>query len=156
LRVVNSPPQAQPEASTREVLASIVERVTFHNAENGFCVLRIKARGHRELITVISHAAVIAAGEWVTASGEWVNDRTHGQQFKSRFMRTSAPTTTEGIEKMDAAQLFHGDPARNPGSGKDRRLFRCGGSHPRNLATERSRSQSSLASCSAGTPSITR
>jgi len=30
---------------------------------------------------------VIAAGEWVTASGEWVNDRIHGQQFKSRFMR---------------------------------------------------------------------
>jgi ABC-type transport system substrate-binding protein len=53
-------------------------------------------RGHRELITVIGHAAVIAAGEWVTASGEWVNDRTHGQQFKSRFMRTSAPTSIEG------------------------------------------------------------
>ena len=44
--------------------------------KKGFCVLRIKARGHRELITVIGHAAVIAAGEWVTASGEWVNDRT--------------------------------------------------------------------------------
>jgi hypothetical protein len=98
LRVVNSPPQAQPEASTREVLAGLVERVTFHNAENGFCVLRIKARGHRELITVIGHAAVIAAGEWVTASGEWVNDRTHGQQFKSRFMRTSAPTTALDLE----------------------------------------------------------
>ena len=87
----------QPEASTREVLAGLVERVTFHNAENGFCVLRIKARGHRELITVIGHAAVIAAGEWVTASGEWVNDRTHGQQFKSRFMRISAPTTATTV-----------------------------------------------------------
>jgi exodeoxyribonuclease V alpha subunit len=67
-------------------LRSRIERVTFHNAENGFCVHRAKARGHRELITAIGHAAVIAAGEWVTASGEWVNDRTHGQQFKSRFM----------------------------------------------------------------------
>ena len=76
-----------------------VERATFHNAENGFCVIRIKARGHRELVTAVGHAATIAAGEWVTASGEWVNDRTHGQQFKSRFLRTSAPTTTEGIEK---------------------------------------------------------
>ena len=89
--LVSSPPQAEPESSTREVLAGLVERVTFHNAENGFCVLRIKARGHRDLITVIGHAALIGAGEWVAASGEWVNDRTHGQQFKSRFMRTSAP-----------------------------------------------------------------
>jgi exodeoxyribonuclease V alpha subunit len=98
----------QPDQSSQEVLAGLVERVTFHNAENGFCVLRIKARGHRELITVIGHAAVISAGEWVTASGEWVNDRTHGQQFKSRFMRTSAPTTTEGIEKYLGSGMIRG------------------------------------------------
>lgn len=34
------------DSSNREVLAGLIERVTFHNAENGFCVLRIKARGH--------------------------------------------------------------------------------------------------------------
>ena len=45
--------KAQQEPSAQEVLAGLVERVTFHNAENGFCVLRIKARGHRDLITVI-------------------------------------------------------------------------------------------------------
>ena len=81
----------ESESSAQEVLAGLVERVTFHNAENGFCVIRIKARGNRELVTAVGHAATIAAGEWVTASGEWINDRTHGQQFKSRFLRTSAP-----------------------------------------------------------------
>jgi exodeoxyribonuclease V alpha subunit len=54
----------QPEPSTQEVLAGLIERVTYHNEDNGFCVLRIKARGHRELITVVGHAAVISAGEW--------------------------------------------------------------------------------------------
>jgi hypothetical protein len=34
-------------------------------------VLRIKARGQRDLVTVIGHAATISAGEWLTASGEW-------------------------------------------------------------------------------------
>ena len=29
----------QMETSTQEVLAGLVERVTYHNAENGFCVL---------------------------------------------------------------------------------------------------------------------
>jgi len=37
------------ETATQEVLAGLVERVTFHNADSGFCVLRIKARSHREL-----------------------------------------------------------------------------------------------------------
>jgi hypothetical protein len=44
---------------------------TFHNASNGLCVLRIKARGHRELVTVVGHAAEISAGEWITVSGVW-------------------------------------------------------------------------------------
>ena len=65
------PAMASP---TQEALAGLVERVTFHNAENGFCVLRTKARGHRELVTVVGHSATIAAGEWITATGEWVND----------------------------------------------------------------------------------
>jgi exodeoxyribonuclease V alpha subunit len=52
-------PSAEP---AREILAGLVERVTFHNEENGFCVLRVKARGHRDLVTLVGHAATIAAG----------------------------------------------------------------------------------------------
>ena len=88
----------QPEQSAQEVLAGLVERVTYHNAENGFCVLRTKARGHRDVVTVVGYSATIAAGEWITASGEWVNDRTHGQQFKAKVLRTSLPDSADGIE----------------------------------------------------------
>ena len=96
------------ESSTQEVLAGLVERVTFHNAENGFCVLRAKARGHRDLVTVVGHAAVISAGEWITASGEWINDRAHGQQFKARFLKTSAPSSIDGIEKYLGSGMIRG------------------------------------------------
>jgi exodeoxyribonuclease V alpha subunit len=98
----------QPEPSTQEVLAGLVERVTYHNAENGFCVLRTKARGHRDLVTLVGHAATIAAGEWITASGEWINDRTHGQQFKARFLRTSLPDSADGIEKYLSSGMIRG------------------------------------------------
>jgi exodeoxyribonuclease V alpha subunit len=96
------------QPSDREVLAGLVERVTYQNAENGFCVIRVKARGHRELVTVVGHAAAISAGEWITAAGDWVNDRTHGQQFKARFLKTSAPTSVEGIEKYLASGMIRG------------------------------------------------
>ena len=43
--------RAPDPVSGREVLAGLVERVTFHNPENGFCVLRIKARGRWDLVT---------------------------------------------------------------------------------------------------------
>jgi len=98
----------QPEAANQEVLAGLIERVTYHNVENGFCVLRAKARGHRDVVTVVGHAATIAAGEWITASGEWVNDRTHGLQFKARFLRTSPPTSVDGIEKYLSSGMIRG------------------------------------------------
>ncbi len=91
-----------------EVLAGLVERVTFHNPESGFCVLRVKARGHRDLVTTVGHAAMISAGEWVTASGEWTNDRTHGLQFRARFLKTSAPSSVEGIEKHLGSGMIRG------------------------------------------------
>jgi exodeoxyribonuclease V alpha subunit len=98
----------QAETPTQEVLAGLVERVTYHNEENGFCVLRIKARGHRELVTVIGHAAVISAGEWITASGEWTNDRTHGQQYKAKYLKTTEPTSLDGIEKYLGSGMIRG------------------------------------------------
>ena len=97
-----------PPSSDREVLAGAVERVTFHSEESGYCVLRIKARGHRELVTVVGHAASVCAGEWVTASGTWVNDRTYGQQFRSRFLKATAPTSTEGIQRYLGSGMIRG------------------------------------------------
>jgi hypothetical protein len=45
----------------------LVERVTFHSPETGFCVLRVTVRGQRELVTVVGAAASIGAGEFVQA-----------------------------------------------------------------------------------------
>jgi len=71
-----------------EVLAGLVERVTFHSTETDFCVLRVKAREHRDLVTTVGHSAMISAGEWITASGIRLNDRNHGLPFKAHFLMT--------------------------------------------------------------------
>jgi exodeoxyribonuclease V alpha subunit len=98
----------QPAASRSELLVGHVERVTFHSDESGFCVLRVKARGHRDLITIVGHAAMISAGEWITASGEWANDRNHGLQFRARLIKTSEPSSIEGIEKYLGSGMISG------------------------------------------------
>jgi exodeoxyribonuclease V alpha subunit len=95
-------------SAVSETLAGLVERVTFHNPDNGFCVLRVKARGQRDLVTVVGHAPTISAGEFVQASGTWVNDRSHGPQFKASFLRAAPPTTVEGIEKYLGSGMIRG------------------------------------------------
>ena len=69
-----SAPAVQPGAKSysrmpSEILTGSVERITFHNAENGYCVLRAKVRGQRDLVTVIGHTAAIGAGEHIEVSG---------------------------------------------------------------------------------------
>ena len=100
-------PASTSQAPT-ENLAGLVERVTFHNEENGFRVLRVKARGQRDLITVIGHAAMISAGEWIRTAGTWTNDRTHGLQFRAAFLKATPPTTIEGIERYLGSGMIRG------------------------------------------------
>ncbi len=91
-----------------ETLAGSIERVTFHNAENGFAVLKVHARGKRDLVTVVGHTPTVSAGEWITASGLWISDRTHGLQFKAEVLKTTPPTGAEGIEKYLASGQMRG------------------------------------------------
>jgi len=65
-------PDRRATENSTEVLAGLVDRVTFHNPDNGFFVLRVKARGQRDQITVLGNAAMISAGEFVQASGTCV------------------------------------------------------------------------------------
>ncbi len=89
-------------------LGGAIERVTFHNLDTGYCVLRVRAKGHADLVTVVGHLPQAIAGEQVAAVGEWVVDRTHGRQFKAAELKAAPPHTAEGITKFLASGLVKG------------------------------------------------
>lgn len=91
-----------------ETLEGQIERVTFYNEENGFAVLRVKARGHRDLVVLVGVVASANAGEFVKASGRWTVDRTHGQQFAADRIELHPPTSREGITRFLASGLIRG------------------------------------------------
>jgi len=91
-----------------ETISGTIERITFHSEETGFCVLRAKIRGKRELVTVIGNAACITAGEFVECQGLWINDKEYGIQFKAKQLKITPPTTLEGIEKYLGSGLIKG------------------------------------------------
>ena len=66
-----------------------MERVTFHNEENGFCVLRVKARGQRDLITVLGHAAIAVRRPLVRRLRLVIGSCSSARTFASRFLQTS-------------------------------------------------------------------
>lgn len=91
-----------------ESLSGLIERVTFFNDENGFAVLRVKAPKQRDLVTVVGSLPAVSAGEWLTAEGRWIRDREHGLQFRAETLKSSPPTTLEGIEKYLGSGMVKG------------------------------------------------
>jgi exodeoxyribonuclease V alpha subunit len=99
------------EAETRpnlDRLSGLVERVTFHNADSGFCVLRLQVTGERDLVTLIGHAPSVTPGEYAMASGNWVTDREHGRQFRAVFVKIVPPNTLSGIERYLGSGMVKG------------------------------------------------
>jgi exodeoxyribonuclease V alpha subunit len=89
-------------------LSGLVERVTFHNPETGFAVMRVKVRERREPVTVVGAVAAVNAGEWITVQGTWVRDREHGLQLRADSITCSAPNSRAGIEKYLGSGLIKG------------------------------------------------
>jgi exodeoxyribonuclease V alpha subunit len=71
-------------------------------------VLKVKAKGHRDEVTVVGSLPAVNAGEWVTAEGRWVRDRDFGLQFRAEALNSTAPTTDEGIQKYLGGGMVKG------------------------------------------------
>jgi hypothetical protein len=85
----------EPPTQHADSLSGLIERVTFFNEENGWAVLKVKAKGHRDNVTVVGSLPSVSAGEWVTAEGRWVQDREFGLQFRAEMLNSTAPDKPE-------------------------------------------------------------
>ena len=95
-------------AEDREALSGVVERVVFHNPDNGFAVMRVRVRGHGGPVAVVGRLPVVSQGETIQASGSWRNDPNHGVQFQARQLAVSPPDSLEGIRRYLGSGRVHG------------------------------------------------
>ena len=99
---------ASEQTAPADGLSGLVERVTFHNEDTGFAVLKVKVKGRRDLVAVVGVVAAVSPGEWITAEGRWERNREHGMQLRATNIRCQAPTSLEGIEKYLGSGLIRG------------------------------------------------
>lgn len=91
-----------------DFLRCVVERITFSNEENGFCVIKVKAKGFNDLITVIGSMLSVNVGSVLSLKGNWVHDRKFGRQFAVSEWEETLPATTYGIEKYLGSGMIKG------------------------------------------------
>ena len=83
-----------------------VERVTYHNAENGYSVLRLRTA--EALVTVVGRFPTLSVGERLRVHGELVEHPTYGSQLKAEGYETYVPTSVDGIEAYLGSGMIKG------------------------------------------------
>lgn len=85
-----------------------IERITYSNEENGYCVLRVKLPGQKVPITVVGNFVSVTPGEVLRMEGDWDHHSRFGPQFKVDRYETAAPDSVEGIRKYLGSGLIKG------------------------------------------------
>ncbi|NOQ46819.1 MAG: AAA family ATPase [Desulfobulbaceae bacterium] len=92
-----------------EKIRGIVERITYHNPDNGWSVLRVSPfSGHGEVVTVIIHQMRVFAGATMEFIGKWTEDPRFGRQFKADQATELKPATAGALEKYLGSGLIKG------------------------------------------------
>src|SRR6188768_797745 len=99
-----SPSRAPQSAALR----GLVERVTFHTEETGYCVLKVMPERGGELVTVIGRTPRVVPGEHLEAGGEWVQNADFGRQFKAEELKLSRPSSLDGLVRYLGSGLIAG------------------------------------------------
>ncbi len=95
-----------------------IERITYHNEENGYTVLRLRPNEDQKdkvvgvdlegLLTIVGNLPKLSPGEEVHVEGEYTTHATHGLQFKASNIEKLTPVTFLGIEKYLGSGLIKG------------------------------------------------
>ena len=89
-------------------LRCVVERITYQNDDNGYSVIKVRAKGFDELVTVVGSMAGVNVGCVLSLAGEWRVDAKYGKQFGVAQWEETLPATVYGIEKYLGSGLIKG------------------------------------------------
>jgi exodeoxyribonuclease V alpha subunit len=95
--------------SPYEKLLGIVDRITFHNEQSGWSVLKVLSfRDPGKIVTVLIHQEKVFAGATMEFRGHWTHHTKFGDQFKAIQAIEKKPATTAALEKYLGSGLIRG------------------------------------------------
>ncbi len=89
-------------------LRCVVERITYQNAENGYTVIKCRAKNYSDLVAVVGTMPDVHVGSVLSLEGTWKVDKKYGRQFSVEKWEETLPATVYGIEKYLGSGLIKG------------------------------------------------
>jgi exodeoxyribonuclease V alpha subunit len=97
-----------------DVLRGVIERITYHNEENGYTVAKLLPERSGSLfgadreVAIVGNMLGVVVGESVELTGRWTLHAEYGKQFTVETMRAVLPATVAGMEKYLGSGLIRG------------------------------------------------
>ncbi len=101
-------PTSNSGTAAYQTISGSVERITYHNEQNGYTVLRLRVPGYAESVTVTGNFSLISPGENLLLTGWWTIHPQYGDQFKAVDYQITRPATIAGIQKYLGSGLIKG------------------------------------------------
>ncbi len=105
-------------SQNNQTLTGAIERITYHNPENGYSVIRLRPdrgsnvppRGLNRagLLTGVGNLPELTPGEHVKLRGRFTTHPKHGYQFQIEVCEQTLPATTAGIQRYLGSGLVKG------------------------------------------------
>jgi len=89
-------------------IEGVIERLTFHNKENGYTVAKFLPKGKREKVTIVGSMLGVNVGESLALTGLWAKHSEYGRQFEVKYYKVLLPATIEGIRTYLGSGLIKG------------------------------------------------
>lgn len=98
-----------------DTLRGVVERITYHNEENGYTVAKLTPErtgrtlfGAEREVAIVGNMLGLNVGESVELTGRWTVHGEYGRQFQVETFRPVLPATIAGLEKYLGSGLIKG------------------------------------------------
>ena len=85
-----------------------VQSIVFSNAENGFLIARIRAKGEPGQVVVVGSMGQVSPGEMLELTGTWKEHPKFGRQFQVQTCVQVLPATVNGIKRYLASGCIKG------------------------------------------------
>ena len=91
-----------------EEFSGTLERVVFHNEENGWTVFRLRVEGREDPVAVVGSLASPQVGVRLRIRGRWISHPKFGRQIQMESWAEELPATEEGIRLFLASGCIKG------------------------------------------------
>lgn len=91
--------QDEPQIESEKVIRGVLQRVTFRNPDNGYCVLQLSLPEQKEQLTVVGTSLDLTPGSELIVRGTYKHHPKFGKQFSASSITSVQPTSASGIER---------------------------------------------------------